>query len=526
MSTIGDLNILIIIVISLIAIVISFFLGYLYRKNIAEEKIGNAEGLANQILDEANRNADNYKREAILEAKEEVHKLRTEQDEESKERNAELQKKEDRVAKRELILEKRSVGLDDRESTLNLKINEVYDKEKKIDELIVEQKDLVAERQLELSRVAELTKEEAQEIILNEVKDKTTHEAAMIIREAESKATDEAEAIAREIIGTAIQRYAADHVAETTVSVVNLPNDDMKGRIIGREGRNIRAFESLTGIDLIIDDTPEAVVLSGFDPIRREIARISLEKLIIDGRIHPTRIEEMIEKSKEEVQAEIKRAGDDALDEVGIYNINKELVNLLGRLKYRTSYGQNVLRHSIEVATIAAMIAEDLGADAKIAKRGGLLHDIGKAVTHELEGPHVELGVRMARKYKENEEVIHCIESHHGDTEPKTIEAVIVQAADAISAARPGARRESVENYIKRLENLEQIANSFEGIENSYAIQAGREIRVMVKPDQINEDQMTIKARQIAEKIQSELEYPGQIKINVIRETRSIDYAK
>lgn len=525
MSTIGDLNILII-VISLIAIVISFFLGYLYRKNIAEEKIGNAENLANQILDEANRNADNYKREAILEAKEEVHKLRTEQDEESKERNAELQKKEDRVAKRELILEKRSVGLDDRESALNLKINEVYDKEKKIDELIVEQKDLVAERQLELSRVAELTKEEAQEIILNEVKDKTTHEAAMIIREAESKATDEAEAIAREIIGTAIQRYAADHVAETTVSVVNLPNDDMKGRIIGREGRNIRAFESLTGIDLIIDDTPEAVVLSGFDPIRREIARISLEKLIIDGRIHPTRIEEMIEKSKEEVQAEIKRAGDDALDEVGIYNINKELVNLLGRLKYRTSYGQNVLRHSIEVATIAAMIAEDLGADAKIAKRGGLLHDIGKAVTHELEGPHVELGVRMARKYKESEEVIHCIESHHGDTEPKTIEAVIVQAADAISAARPGARRESVENYIKRLENLEQIANSFEGIENSYAIQAGREIRVMVKPDQIDEDQMTIKARQIAEKIQSELEYPGQIKINVIRETRSIDYAK
>ena len=511
---------------SLIAIIISFFLGYLYRKNIAEEKIGNAETLSNQILDEANRNADSYKREAILEAKEEVHKLRSEQDEEAKERNSELQKKEDRVAKRELILEKRSVGLDDRESNLNVKINEVYNKEKQIDELIEEQKDLVAEKQLELSRVAELTRDEAQEIILNEVKDKSAHEAALIIREAESKANDEAESIAREIIGTAIQRYAADHVAETTVSIVNLPNDDMKGRIIGREGRNIRAFESLTGIDLIIDDTPEAVVLSGFDPIRREIARISLEKLIIDGRIHPTRIEEMIEKSKEEVQAEIKRAGEDALDEVGIYNINKELVNLLGRLKYRTSYGQNVLRHSIEVATIASMIAEDLGADAKIARRGGLLHDIGKAVTHELEGPHVELGVRMARKYKEHEEVIHCIESHHGDVEPKTIEAVIVQAADAISAARPGARRESVENYIKRLENLEQIANSFEGIENSYAIQAGREIRVMVKPDQINEDQMTIKAKQIAEKIESELEYPGQIKINVIRETRSIDYAK
>lgn len=522
MINIGDFKIIGI----LLAGIISFIVGYLYRKNIAEKKIGNAENLANQILDEASRSADSYKREAILEAKEEVHKLRTEQDEESKERFAELQRKEERVDQREQNLEKRSAILDQRDSKINSRSSELDEKEKQIDKLIIEQENLVVQKREELSKVAELSRDQAQEIVLNDVREKSAHDAALIIREAENKANDEAEAIAREIIGTAIQRYAVDHVAETTVSVVNLPNEDMKGRIIGREGRNIRAFESLTGIDLIIDDTPEAVILSGFDPVRREIARISLEKLISDGRIHPTRIEEMVEKAKEEVNLEIKRAGEDALDEVGIYNLNKDLVNLLGRLKYRTSYGQNVLKHSIEVATLSAMIAEDLGADAKIAKRGGLLHDLGKAISHEFEGPHVELGVKMARKYKESEEVIHCIEAHHGDIETETIEAVIVQAADAISAARPGARRESVENYIKRLESLEEIANSFEGIENSYAIQAGREIRVMVKPEEISEDQMTLTAREIASKIQEELDYPGQIKINLIRETRSIDYAK
>lgn len=513
-------------IIAIVAIAIGFFIGFLYRKKIAEGKIGNAEMLANQILEEANRNADNYKREAILEAKEEVHKLRTDQEEESKERYAELQKKEDRVDQKEDYLEKRSTTLDERESLLNYKTREIDSREEKIEELLRKQEEILSQKEEELSKIGELTKEEAQEIIINDVKDKSKHDIAVIIREAEAEAQERSEEIAKKIIGTAIQRYAADHVAETTVSVVNLPNEDMKGRIIGREGRNIRSFESITGVDLIIDDTPEAVVLSAFDPIRREIARIALEKLINDGRIHPTRIEEMVSKASEDVELAIKKAGQDALDQVGIYKMNRELVNLLGKLKYRTSYGQNVLNHSVEVANIAYMIAEDLGADSNLARRGGLLHDIGKAVTHEYEGPHVDLGIKLARKYGEKEDVIHCIEAHHGDVEPETLEAIIVQAADAISAARPGARRESIENYIKRLESLEEIANSFDGIENSYAIQAGREIRVIVKPDEVDEDLMTIRAKEIAQKIESELDYPGQIKINVIRETRTTDYAK
>lgn len=518
--------IIIYVFIGLVAIVIGFGFGFLYRKNVAEAKIGNAESLANQILDEANKSADNYKREAILEAKEEIHNLKIEQEEESKERYAELQKKEDRVDQKEENLDKRSTNLDERDANLNLRLDKLSRKEEDVNKLILKQEEILLEKEEELARIAELSRDEARDLILEDVKLKSTHDAAVIIREIESEAKDNAEKVAKKIIGTAIQRYAAEHVAETTVSVVNLPNEDMKGRIIGREGRNIRAFESLTGVDLIIDDTPEAVVLSAFDPIRRQIAKISLEKLISDGRIHPTRIEEMIQKSREEVELAIKKAGQDALEEVGIYNMNKELVNMLGKLKYRTSYGQNVLNHSIEVASIAYMIAEDLGADSKLAKRGGLLHDLGKAVTHEYEGPHVELGVKMARRYGESEEVIHCIEAHHGDVEASTLEAIIVQAADAISAARPGARRESVENYVKRLESLEEIANSFEGIEHSYAIQAGREVRVMVKPDEVSEDEMTIKAKEIADKIQSELDYPGQIKINVIRETRTTDYAK
>lgn len=494
-------------------------IGVFYRKNIAEKKIGTAEELANQILDEANRTAENSKKEAILEAKDEIHKLRIEQEKESKERRSEIQRLEKRVIQKEESIDKKSEALDKKDEKLEKGLKKLADREKEYEALFQKQAE-------ELERIAELSKDEAKEIILNDVRKDTIHESAMIIKEVEAKTKEESEKKAREIIATAIQRYAADHVAESTVTVISLPNEEMKGRIIGREGRNIRAFETLTGIDLIIDDTPEAVVLSGFDPIRREVARLALEKLIVDGRIHPSRIEEMIKKAESEVEATIKEAGEDACDETGIYGIHPELVKLLGRLKYRTSYGQNVLKHTIEVATLSGMIAADLGADVKIAKRGGLLHDLGKAIDHEMEGPHVELGVMMAKKYKESKEVIHCVEAHHGDVETGSIEALIVQAADAISAARPGARRESLENYIRRLQNLEEIANSFEGIEKSFAIQAGRELRIMVKPEDVSEDQMVITAREIAKRIEEELEYPGNIKVNVIRETRAIDYAK
>ncbi len=513
---IGDI---ITILAALIALVIGVVVGVFYRKNIAEKKIGTAEELANQILDDANRTAENTKKEAILEAKDEIHKLRVEQERESKERRSEIQRLEKRVIQKEESVDKKSEFLDRKDEKLEKGLKKLADREKEYEALFEKQEE-------ELARIAELSRDEAKEIILNDVRKEVVHESAMIIKELEAKTKEEAEKTAREIIATSVQRYAADHVAESTVTVISLPNEEMKGRIIGREGRNIRAFETLTGIDLIIDDTPEAVVLSGFDPIRREVARLALEKLIVDGRIHPSRIEEMVKKAESEVEAIIKEAGEDACDEAGIFGIHPEIVKLLGRLKYRTSYGQNVLKHTIEVSILSGMIASELGADVKVAKRGGLLHDLGKAIDHEMEGPHVDLGVMMAKKYKETKEVIHCIESHHGDVETGSIEALIVQAADAISAARPGARRESLENYIRRLENLEEIANSFEGIEKSFAIQAGRELRIMVKPEDISEDQMIITARDIAKRIEEELEYPGNIKVNVIRETRVTDYAK
>lgn len=445
--------------------------------------------------------------------------MRNEVDREIRERRLELQKLERRIVNKEEMIDRKSESLERKEENLNKKIKDIEQKERLVDELYHKQVE-------ELERISGLTSEEARELLLNDIRKEISHEAAVMIKEIESNAKEEAEKRAREIISYAIQKCAADHVAETTVSVVSLPNDEMKGRIIGREGRNIRTLETLTGIDLIIDDTPEAVILSGFDPIRREIARIALEKLILDGRIHPARIEEMVEKARREVETQIREEGERAAFDSGVHGIHSELVKLLGRLKFRTSYGQNVLKHSIEVAHLAGLMAAELGADVKIAKRAGLLHDIGKAVDHEIEGPHVAIGADLAKKYRESKEVIHAISAHHGDIEPKTIEAVLVQAADAISAARPGARRETLEAYIKRLEKLEEIASSFEGVEKSYAIQAGREIRIMVKPEEIDDLEMISIARDIVKKIENELEYPGQIKVNVIRETRAIEYAK
>lgn len=504
---------------SLLSIAVGGTVGYLYRKNSSEKLINGAENHAKKIVEDAVKEADAKKKEKLVEAKEEIHRIRQEQDKENRERRNEIQKLERRLISKEENLDRKNENLDKKNDRLTQELKRLEVKELEIAELVEKQK-------VELERVATMTSDEAKEILLEEVRANSVHEAANLIRDIEQKAKDEAEKKARNIIGIAIQRYAADHVAEATVSVVSLPNDEMKGRIIGREGRNIRTFETLTGVDLIIDDTPEAVVLSSFDPVRREIAKLALEKLINDGRIHPARIEEMIEKSREEVENSIRIAGEDACDQTNIHGLHPELVKLLGRLKYRTSYGQNVLKHSIEVAHIAGMMAADIGADVKISKRGGLLHDIGKAIDHEMEGNHVELGVQMAKKYKEKREVIHCIHAHHNDVEPETVEALLVQASDAISAAKPGARRESVENYIKRLESLEAIANSFDGIEKSFAIQAGREIRVMVKPEVIDEDKMLLTSKDIIKKIQDELEYPGTIKVNLIRETRVVDYAK
>jgi len=494
-------------------------IGYVLRKYMVETKIASAEKSAATIIQEAKREAEAKKREALLEAKEEVHRLRNEVERENRERRTELQRLERRLLQKEEALERKAEGLERREAHLHRQEEELQRLKQHLEELKRQQ---VAE----LERLSGLTTEEAKALLLKSVEEEVRHEAALLIKQVETEAKEEADKRAKEIITWAIQRCAPEVVAETTVSVVNLPNDEMKGRIIGREGRNIRALETLTGVDLIIDDTPEAVILSAFDPIRREIARIALEKLIADGRIHPARIEEMVERARREIEQKIREEGEQAAFEAGVHGLHPELIRLLGRLKYRTSYGQNVLKHSLEVAFLAGSMAAELGADVQVAKRAGLLHDIGKAVDFEVEGPHVNIGVELAKKYRESPEVIHAIAAHHGDIEPRSIEAVLVQAADAISAARPGARRETLEAYIKRLEKLEEIADSFGGVDKAYAIQAGREIRIIVKPEKIDDTMAAQLARDIVKKIEQELEYPGQIKVVVIRETRAVDYAK
>ena len=500
--------------------------GYQYRKQEAEKKIGRAEELATKLYEEAVRKAEDFKKEKILEAKEEIlrqkqenDREKSENDRELRERRNEVQRQERRLAQREESLDKKADNMEVREESLNKKAAAVQ----KMQE---EAEAFHAKQISELERIAAMTQDEAKQIIVERVQKEAFHDAAAMVRDIEFRAKEEGEKKARNIIALAIQKSAADHVAESTVSVIALPNDDMKGRIIGREGRNIRALETATGVDLIIDDTPEAVIVSAFDPVRREIARIAVEKLIMDGRIHPARIEEMVEKARKEVDNHIREAGDNAVFETQQHGIHHELVKLLGRLRYRTSYGQNVLKHSIEVSHLAGLMAAELGADVQLAKRAGLLHDIGKAVDHEAEGTHVTLGGELARKYHESPDVIHAILAHHNDVEPQTVEAVLVQAADAISAARPGARRESLENYIKRLEKLEEIANSFDGVERCFAIQSGREVRIMVKPDDVTDEGTKILAKEIAKRIEKEMEYPGQIRVNVIRETRSTEYAK
>ena len=511
--------------------------GYIYRKNIQEKKIGRTEEYARNLLDDAQRRAEEKKKESILEAKEEVIRLKNELDREISSRRAEVQRSERRITQREETLDKKADNLDARETSLERKQSELDRLTQEAQEYSARQKaaaetaeqemrEFEEKRRIELERVAKMTQDEARDMIVQRIQKEAYHDAGVLVREIEQNAKNEAEKKARNIIAMAIQRCASDHVAETTVSLVNLPNEDMKGRIIGREGRNIRTLETATGVDLIIDDTPEAVIVSAFDPVRREIARIALEKLIADGRIHPARIEEMVEKARREVDNQIRETGEQAIFETNMHGIHHELVKLLGRMRYRTSYGQNVLKHSIEVSHLAGLMAAELGADVTLAKRAGLLHDIGKAVDHELEGTHVELGVEMCKRYHESPEVIHCIAAHHNDIEPTTVEAVIVQAADAISAARPGARRESIENYIRRLEKLEEIASSFQGVEKSFAIQSGREVRIMVKPEDITDEGTTVLAREIAKRIENELEYPGQIKVNVIRETRCTEFAK
>ena len=493
--------------------------GYFLRKLTAEATIRSAEEEATRIVQDAEREAESKKREALVEAREEIHKSRAEMEREARERRTELNQFERRISQKEEALDRRSDALERKEETLQRKNREVEQRQVEIGEILEEQR-------RELERLSHLTSEEARELILKTVQDEVKHETAIMIRELETQAREEADKKARDIISLAIQRTAADHVAESTVSVVALPNDDMKGRIIGREGRNIRALETLTGIDLIIDDTPEAVILSGFDPVRREVARIALERLITDGRIHPARIEEMVEKARKEVDAVIRDAGEQATLDADVHGLHPEIIKLLGRLRFRTSYGQNVLKHSIEVAHLAGIMAAELGVDARLARRAGLLHDIGKAVDHEVEGTHIEIGIELLRKYKENADVIHAMACHHGDYEAESVEAVLVTAADSISAARPGARRETLESYIKRLQKLEEISSSFDGVEKSYAIQAGREVRIMVKPDRINDATAVTLSRDIVKRIEAELEYPGQIKVTVIRETRAVEYAK
>lgn len=497
----------------------SFYAGINYRKKVAESQIGSAEKEAERIVEAAKESAEAKKKESILEGKDEIHRLRNEADKELNERRREIQRQERRIQQKEETLEKKMTSLEAKDETLNKKLKGADDK--------LAEAEKVKTAQIEvLETISKFTSEQAKDYLLKTLENELVHEKSVKVLDYEQKTRDECEKKAREIISLAIQRVAADHVTEATVSVVPLPNDEMKGRIIGREGRNIRAIETLTGVDLIIDDTPEAITLSCFEPVRREIARVMLEKLISDGRIHPARIEEMYEKARREVENTIKEEGERAVIEAGVNGIHPELIKLLGRLRYRTSYGQNVLNHSLEVAYLAGIMASELGLDPTLARRAGLLHDIGKALDHEIEGSHVEIGVDVARKYKESETVVHAIHAHHGDVEAKTVIACIVQAADAISAARPGARRENLENYIKRLEKLEEIASSFDGVERSFAIQAGREIRIIVKPEKIKDDQMVLLARDICRKIESDVEYPGQIKVNIIRESRAFDYAK
>lgn len=502
-----------------IGLIVGAAAGFTYRKRVAEKEIGSAEEEAKRVLNDAIKAAEGKKREAIIEAKEEIHKNRTEFDREIKERRGEIQKQERRLQQKEENLDKKTDAAEQKSEDLAKKLAKVQKTQEEAEQLKAAQLEI-------LERISGLTRDEAKEYLVSSIEREAQHDAALKLKEINQKMKDEAEENARELISLAIQRCAADHVAEATVSVVPLPNDEMKGRIIGREGRNIRTLETLTGVDLIIDDTPEAITLSSFDPVRREIARLTLEKLIIDGRIHPARIEEMVEKSRKEVDQIIKAEGERAIFETGIHNLHPELVKLLGRMRYRTSYGQNVLKHSIEVSHVAGILAAELGVDTVQAKRAGLLHDIGKAVDHEVEGSHVDIGVELAKKYKENPDIIHAIAAHHGDVEAHTIVACLVQAADAISAARPGARRENLEAYIKRLEKLEELANTTPGVDRSYAIQAGREIRIIVKPEEVSDDSMVLLSRELAKKIENELEYPGQIKIHLIRETRAIEYAK
>jgi len=498
---------------------ITWGLAIAHRKKTYESKIGSAEEKSREIIDEALRTAETKKREALLEAKEESLKTKNELEKETKERRAELQRYERRVLSKEENLDKKSETLERREASITAR-------EDNLNRKLAEAEELRGKRQQELERISGLTSEQAKEYLLKSVEDDVKHDTARMIKEMETRAKEEAEKKAKEYIVAAIQRCAADHVAETTVSVVQLPNDEMKGRIIGREGRNIRTLETMTGVELIIDDTPEAVVLSGFDPVRREVARIALERLVVDGRIHPARIEEMVEKAQREVEASMREEGEAATLEVGIHGIHPELVKLLGRMKFRTSYGQNALKHSIEVSHLSGLLAGEIGVDIRMAKRAGLLHDIGKSIDHEVEGSHVKLGSELCKKYKESAVVVNAVESHHGDVEPESLIACIVQAADAISAARPGARRETLETYTNRLKQLEEITDSFKGVDKSYAIQAGREVRVMVVPEQINDDDMVLLARNISKKIEESMEYPGQIRVNVIRESRVTDYAK
>lgn len=516
----------IILILLALVLIVGGVVGYLIRKSIAEAKISSAENLAIQIVDEARRNADAAKKEALLEAKEESHVFRQQAEGELRERRVELQKLEERLIQKEGNLDRKSETYEKRELNLDNRENTLVERQQQIEEMESKVETTLQAQHSELERISGYTVDQAKQVILNRVETELTQETAVMIKEAENQVKEESDKKARHLLALSLQRLAADHVAETTVTVINLPNDEMKGRIIGREGRNIRTLETLTGIDLIIDDTPEAVILSGFDPIRREIARIALEKLVQDGRIHPARIEEMVEKARREVDEHIREIGEEATFEIGVHGLHPDLIKILGRLRYRTSYGQNVLKHSLEVAHLAGILAAELGEDVVLAKRAGLLHDIGKAIDHEVEGSHVEIGKELGIKYNENDVVVNAIASHHGDEEATSVISVLVAAADALSAARPGARSETLENYIRRLEKLEDISESFEGVEKSFAIQAGREVRIMVKPDQIDDAKATHIARDIRKRIESELEYPGHIKVTVIRETRSVEYAK